>query len=483
MENFAKKYRIPLLISILLLAAFFRLWQIGVIPPGLYPDEAMNGNNALEALHTGHYKVFYSENNGREGLYINLVALSLKVFGNQPGVIRLVSALFGILTVLGIYLLAKELFQKELIALFSAFFLANSFWHINFSRIGFRAIMAPAFLSFSLYFFLRAVRGSKFKKRIILISASGALLGLGLYSYIAYRVSPIIFLPFLAILIKRKNFKEIFAFIFSAFLTASPLFFYYLRHPADFFGRTSQISIFSSVSPIADFFGNALKTFGMFFWKGDANWRHNFSGAPELWWPVGIFFAIGLIIAVIRTLKKNVGEDGRAKAVFLTLLIWFAAALLPVIISNEGIPHALRSILAIPPVMILAAAGLEWILKKNKKTIAPYVLAVALFVFLPFHAFSQYFIFWANNPNTSAAFNQNYVKIGKFINTLPSDKPKYVIIGANGADVRGIPMPAQTVMFITKSFLPEWQKEKNIFYLTPEDIGKIPKGAVKIWIK
>ena len=71
----------------------------------------MNGNNALEALETGDFKIFYPENNGREGLFINIQALSLKVFGAEPWALRIVSAIFGFLTVLGLYFLARILFK------------------------------------------------------------------------------------------------------------------------------------------------------------------------------------------------------------------------------------------------------------------------------------------------------------------------------------------------------------------------------------
>src|SRR3989344_5603069 len=105
------KWTIVLLIIIV--AAVFRLQSITSIPPGLYPDEAMNGNNAIQALETGNFKVFYPENNGREGLFINLQAISLKIFGNEPWALRIVSAIFGTLTILGIYLLTKELFKSN----------------------------------------------------------------------------------------------------------------------------------------------------------------------------------------------------------------------------------------------------------------------------------------------------------------------------------------------------------------------------------
>ncbi len=146
-----------ILFIILIIAAFLRLYNITEVPAGLYPDEAMNGNNALEALSTGQFKVFYPENNGREGLFINIQAIFLAIFGNQPWALRLPSALFGILTVLGIYFLTKELFKDRRVALLSSFLMAVSFWHINFSRIGFRAIMAPFFAVWAIYFLLKSL--------------------------------------------------------------------------------------------------------------------------------------------------------------------------------------------------------------------------------------------------------------------------------------------------------------------------------------
>ena len=68
-----------LLLGILIVAVFFRLFALTNFPSGLYPDEAMNGNNALEALAGpaaggagGNFKIFYPENNGRGGLFINI---------------------------------------------------------------------------------------------------------------------------------------------------------------------------------------------------------------------------------------------------------------------------------------------------------------------------------------------------------------------------------------------------------------------------
>ena len=160
----AKRKVLIFLLVIIAIAAFFRLWQLDLIPPGLYPDEAINGNEAI----SNPGKIFYPENNGREGLFINLIAGSFSIFGISVWSIRIISALIGILTVLGLYLLTKELFNQDengsrFIALLASFFLAVSFWHVNFSRIGFRAILVPLILVFTFYFLSEGFRSQRMR--------------------------------------------------------------------------------------------------------------------------------------------------------------------------------------------------------------------------------------------------------------------------------------------------------------------------------
>ena len=179
-------------ILIMVLAIFFRFYKLDTIPPGLYPDIAINGNNALQSLQTGDFKAFYTDNNGREGMIMWLDALSMLVFGITTLALKVPTAIFGALTVLGIYLLARELFikNKNAIALLSAFFLAVSFWHINFSRLGFRVALMPFFLVFTFFFLDKAFKSSKFLWAI----PAGIFFGLGFYTYTGYRLAvPLLF--------------------------------------------------------------------------------------------------------------------------------------------------------------------------------------------------------------------------------------------------------------------------------------------------
>lgn len=472
-----------ILLGILIIASFFRLNQLTQTPPGLYSDEAVNGNNAAEAIFKKDYKVFYPENNGREGLFMNIQSLSMRAFGHEPWALRLVSAIFGILTVLGLYFLGKELFSKE-VGLAASFLLAVSFWHINFSRIGFRAIMSPLFLVWGTYFLLHALKNSNIKKKMSFFYAfiGGVAYGLGFYSYIAYRITPILIAGIVAyFLFKRRgdksNIKVAGIFLLTTFLVALPIGLYFLENPQDFMGRTSQISVFNSPEPFSYALENTIKTLGMFNFVGDFNWRHNYAGHPQLFIPVGILFMIGLLSSLIGLLKnKNRFE-------FLVVLLMFVLAFGPVIISNEGLPHALRAILMIPAVFLLSGVGFIKTSDYMKRHIHSKWREVAfgLFIILLIaEAYISYFVLWANKPEVASAFNKDYTEMSYIIRALPKETPKFVIYETSGGQR---PMSAEIIMYLTDSYLSEKQNEKNIFYISKDKEPLLPANVSKFYIK
>jgi 4-amino-4-deoxy-L-arabinose transferase-like glycosyltransferase len=536
-----KKQVFLFLILIIALASFFRLWQIKSVPQGFSYDEAMYANNAVEAWETGNFKMFYTENNGREGLWINILAPVLAVFGNQPWVSRSIAAIFGILTVLGLYFLTKVLFGSDRIALLASFFLAVSFWHINFSRIGFRAILSPFFLVWSFYFLWKLLRQAQAMKivgvgaqnfrgakilgisnfhclRLELFAVIGGLLfGFGFHTYIAFRVAPLLLIIPFYLMWKRKQKKLIIIFCLFAFIAALPIGIYFLQNPQDFFGRSSQVSVFSAKSPLLAVGWNTIKTIGMFFVWGDSNWRHNLRGSPELWWPVAILFLIGLIIGIWKLVKRarhrmkivGVGAQNFREAKILGisnfqamtgellfLFAWFVVMLIPAIISSEGLPHSLRSICAAPVAMIFAALGLEWIILKTtawlRKKAEKYPgkikqllrikkeFIILLFVFLIAVAgqnFNQYFFRWANNPVVADAFDESYTLFGKYLNTLPKNIPKYVIINTTATGINDNPYEPPAIMFLTDTYVHANRTKYNLFYVNPKDIAAFAEKA------
>lgn len=478
--DLSKKYSIIILLLILALAGFFRLWQIDSIPPGLYPDEAMNGNDALTTLETGQFKVFYPENNGREGFFIWLIALSFKLLGPASWSLRLVSALFGILTVLGLYLLVKEILNKK-VALLSSFFLAISFWHVNFSRIGFRSILVPFLLCFSFYFLFKAFR----KNTLLDYIWSGIFFGLGFYTYIAFRAAVLIL--GMVILLKMIEYwkenkpkkinwdwlwKKVYLkdgwwkvdiFFLVIIIIALPIGIYFFNNPQDFIGRAGGVSVLNADQPLRELAISTIKTLGMFNFIGDGNWRHNLAGSPMLIWSVGILFILGLILAIKNIFTK--------KSVYVFLIAWFLVMLLPAVFTSEGLPHALRTIGLIPVVYILAALGLIWLFDKyskiNKKIA---VLLLIAFTLQPAIAnFDKYFFRWAKNDNVAGAFRQDLVDLADYLNSLPDEVQKIVLVNESGVPVpypNGLPMPTQTIIFQSRI------TNSQIKYLIPEDNGQ-----------
>ena len=538
---FSKHKTILLLLLILAVASFFRLYGLETIPPGLYPDEAINGNQAISEPG----KIFYPENNGREGFFMGLISLSFGIFGISIWSLKIVPAIIGIFTVLGLYLLTRELFslyaengsrrlaetRSRLIALFSSFFLATSFWHINFSRIEFRAILVPFVLVFSFYFLFRGFRttllrppGYEGREKIWNFILAGAIFGLGFHTYIAFRVAVLLLAITLFLwwlVYKKQNLqKQFLCFMFYVLcfmiLVALPIGIYFLQNPTDFMGRASGVSIFAQPNLIIAGGESLITHLAMFNFFGDYNWRHNISGSPILFWPVGILFLIGLSLSI-----KELIASYRLKKCFMFyvspkesctlptgqacfMISWFFIMLLPGILTSEGIPHSLRCIGAIPPIFIFSGIGAEFLYRKffysnvfkniriGKSTILICVLLITCFTYAQYN---RYFEVWAKNPNVENAFSKNYVEIGNYLNSLPTDTQKYVIVNQGGVLVDGIPMPAQTVMFIenTKREKPRTRtpnesklhtgqassvrgKQKTI-YLLPENINQIQMKA------
>lgn len=141
-----------ILILVIFLAFFLRVYKLDQYPLGFTWDEAALGYNAYSILKTGKDEygnvlplIFKSFGDYKPGLYVYLTIPWILILGLNEFAVRLPSAIFGTLTILIFYLLLREKsirsFLKikfggnsEYSALASLFLLAVSPWHIYFSR-------------------------------------------------------------------------------------------------------------------------------------------------------------------------------------------------------------------------------------------------------------------------------------------------------------------------------------------------------------
>ena len=174
-----KKYW--LLILALIIGSFLRLYQLGLIPNALTWDEAAVGYNAYSILKTGRDEygkflpmIFKSFGDFKPGLYVYLTIPSIAILGLTEVAVRLPGAFFGILAILGLFLLVKELFREEkhahLIASFSALGLAIMPLHVHFSRGAWETNVFCTLLLFSVYFLIRFIRSGKYLNWSLLLA-------------------------------------------------------------------------------------------------------------------------------------------------------------------------------------------------------------------------------------------------------------------------------------------------------------------------
>jgi len=452
-----------LLLIIIIFAFIVRFYNIENAPSGVYPDEAVNGIDALNAISTGEYRWFYTDNNGREGLMMNLIAFSFQIFGVSIFALKFPSMIFGTLTVLGTYLLTKELFRSQRAGLLAAFFVAFSFWAINFSRISFRANMLPTILSFSFYYLFCGIRYNKiiheFKnksqnfwksstfKSYFCFMMAGLIFGIGLHTYISFRIAPAILLvSFLALWITKKHFwrdywKHSLIFIFAAFVTMAPILFDFYKHPEYLSSRTGNVSVFSpemnNGHPIKTLFRSlGLSLVKYNFW-GDQNWRHNYPPYPILNPILGFTFLGGLIYLIIKwfhliLLRFKYKIRDRKLYVYTFILAWFFAMLAPEFLTAEGLPHALRSIGTLPITFIIASIPFLWLLGKKEKYGQGFKIIIVSFIFIILPVIGifdviKYHYFWANNPHQAQSFESGLVDAGYYIQSVSNETPIIVI--------------------------------------------------------
>ena len=343
------------MLALLLLGVALRLPDIGNTPPGLYHDEAQHGMDAVAVLN-GDLSFYFEANNGREPLFIYLVTAAVAVLGRTPMAIRLPACFAGILTLAATYDLARTLWDRKT-GRWALAILAVTFWHIQLSRVGFRAVLLPLFTALSMS---QLAKGVRYEHRRHWLAA-GALYGASWYTYMAARFTPIAIGCVLIYAVcyhrarVRMLWRSILLTMVAALIILLPLGIYTLAHPDIVLARTGQVSIFSEEIHHgrfwATFGSHILKTAGMFTVQGDRIWRHNLAWRP-VWDPaLSLAFTIGLGVA-LATCRRDAGAA--------LIVIWTVTMTLPTLLAEDA-PHFLRGAGVLPTAALLPALGLRWL--------------------------------------------------------------------------------------------------------------------------
>jgi 4-amino-4-deoxy-L-arabinose transferase-like glycosyltransferase len=177
-----------IILAVLGLSIFFRLYQLDAIPVEPFSDQAEKILDVYE-ISQGQTKIFFERNTGREAFQMYWTLLVVNIFGTGFSFysLKLGTALLGILTLPFMYLLGKE-FGNKRVALFALFLFGIAYWPNVISRIGLRFPLYPLFLAPTLLFLVRGLR-TRNRNDFILC---GIFLGLGLHGYSPFRIVPLL---------------------------------------------------------------------------------------------------------------------------------------------------------------------------------------------------------------------------------------------------------------------------------------------------
>jgi 4-amino-4-deoxy-L-arabinose transferase-like glycosyltransferase len=360
-------------VALTALALGVRLYRLQEIPPGLYIDEAANGVDVLGILN-GQHPIFFELNNGREPLFIYFQALIAALLGPTPFALRLAAALVGAATIPAVYWMVREAFTGDpeaasftfygldIRAGWTALFLALAYWHLSFSRIGFRAITLPLLAAITFAWFWRAWWRLKADGPVPWADGilCGVSLGASLYTYTSARFLPVVLLlvALVGILAARRSRAlcrrralVLALILVVGLMVALPLGVYFVSHPGSFVSRVGQVSILtdhpSDESLVLALVKNFLKTAGVFGVIADSNLLSNPAGRPAFDPLLSAWLLAGIVLALIR----------RRSLPHLFALIWLVVMALPALLSDWA-PHTLRMLAMAPAACLLAVLAM-----------------------------------------------------------------------------------------------------------------------------
>ena len=276
------------ILAIIAVGAYLRFRDLGQIPPGLHFDEAANGMDGLNVW-KGQLHIFFPANNGREPLFLYLVAVAVRIFSNTAAAVRLPAAMVGTLAIAATYALGRGLF-RDWRALMAAGLVAVTFWTVTLSRISYRANTLLVLFPLWLLSFWRC----RDRDRLAPYLLAGFMLGLTQYTYTASR-----FIPILAVVLaldwrKRLALRPLLAGAGVTALVAAPLYWAILTSPGQGALRMQQVWLFAREYPWQLLFLQLKQHVLMFGFAGDPIWIHNIPNRTPVFLPIALLFWVGV---------------------------------------------------------------------------------------------------------------------------------------------------------------------------------------------
>lgn len=445
------KYKTEIIISILLLVAFFltRIYNIMSLP--LFTDEAIYVRWSQIARYDPAWR-FISLTDGKQPSFVWITMVAMKFVKDPLLAGRLVSVGSGFFTLIGIFFLGKEVFKNKWVGFISSFIYLIFPMALVYNRMALYESLVGTFAVWSLYLEVLLIR----KMRLDIALILGMVIGGGVLTKTSGFFS-IYLLPFSLILFDLKQKQKISKFlkwVFLAIIVVFLSYFYYsvLRLFPFFNIIGEKNSIF--VYPFHDWIKHPFEFFvGNFL--GVWDWFIHYVS-----WPIIFLIVFSLLLSPALKLKEglNIKKIGLLNFInnsFLRekilLLIWFSLPFTALALFGRVLyPRFIFFMtLSLIPLAALSFYKLNFIIKNRILFVFCSLILISLMVR------SDYFILtdFARAPIPSSDSEQ-------YINGWPA-----------GGGVKEI------ISFLQK------EAEKGKIYVASEGtFGSLPTYAVEIYL-
>jgi 4-amino-4-deoxy-L-arabinose transferase-like glycosyltransferase len=398
---------------------------------------------------------------------IYLIAAVLRVAPLSEWSVRLPIAILAILDVWLIYAIARRLFVNPWYAVLAAAMLALTPAHLIFARMASDYFCPIPFALVWVWCLLRCIQTDS----PWLPAATGLVLGVGLYSYIAAWIIMPFYLGVTLVVLwlagkPRRAHAEVLGGFAVALLPLVPWIWWHPDMPRNLFSGyavKTSLDLAERVSLYWDYFNPSY----LFF-----------SGGSELMWATrraGIF-----VLAVAVLLPCGIWSIWRALSLERSvLLVGFFFAPVPIILALPEAPAyaTARDLLAVPFGVLISVAGVEWLVARQRRL--GLVVAALLILSVPVQFVSFARDYFADYQKRSAyrLDSANMRAVAEYV--IASDRTAHVPAVYLSKDL-GTGKSVQWKFHLVKNRKEDLWQRSQYFEAESFNPGDVPAGSLLV---
>ncbi len=340
-KDWLKSHKI--LVLILIIAAAFRFFNIDFQSVWLDEIHTLRESNPAKSFGEMYSELLSGE--PHPPLYFAIIHVLFQLFGYTSAVMRVFSALIGVLGILGIYALGKELFSRRA-GMISAILLAVNGYHIYYSQEGRMYSLLLLTTTVAFFFLVRFLRNLNTKGAILYGVSAGLMISVHFFGLLTL-VSQMVIVAVVFFGSERERRKK----LVSLGLLAAVVVFVFFLPSLQLLLRSAAMTETWIPKPTQDAYTLLFREF-----------FSNFEMLTVLAGIVILSYFLSVFAFSTKDRDQAFSIDDKRTFSFLVLIIWIVTVLvlaivksylsLPVIISRYFIG-------LLPPLLVLMAIGIS----------------------------------------------------------------------------------------------------------------------------